>query len=169
MLLLCRRSGWTRVLMRDWLLLERTTTYRCIATATTAYTNSTAVVVIAVAAVANSRHTLFAKNLLSGVGYLSKNRLWLRKYSLSMHCVGVRFEGRAKCMLIVWPNYLAARCKGLIALGARETFLMVCVAHRRHDLAFNILLAYRTFGAVGFLVIDDAKVVVIFRKEAAGC
>lgn len=63
-------------------------------------------------------------------------------------------------------NYLAARLKGLIALGASETLLMVCVAHGRYNLTLNIALTNGTFGSESFLIINDAVVVVVFRKES---
>lgn len=66
-------------------------------------------------------------------------------------------------------TYLAARFKGLITLGARETLLMVRIAHCRYDFTFNILLAYGTLGAKHFLIIDHAIVDAIFGEESAGC
>lgn len=64
-------------------------------------------------------------------------------------------------------NYLAARLEGLNALRARETLLMVCVAHGRDDFAFDVLLAYGTFGSERLLIISNAIVVVILREESA--
>lgn len=72
--------------------------------------------------------------------------------------------GKTNC-----ANYLAARLKGLITLGASEALLMVCVAHRRHNFALNIFLAHGTFRSKRFLIINDTIVVVVFRKEPTDC
>lgn len=66
-------------------------------------------------------------------------------------------------------NYLAATLEGLTAFGAGEALLMVGVAHRGDDLALDVVLANGTFGSERFLVVGDAVVVGVFRKEPADC
>lgn len=66
-------------------------------------------------------------------------------------------------------NYLATRFKGLNALSASETFLMVRVAHCRYNFTFDILLANGTFGSESFLIIHNTVVVVILGEEPANC
>jgi hypothetical protein len=45
---------------------------------------------------------------------------------------------------------------------------MVCVAHRRHDLALHILLAHSALGAELLLIVGHAVVDVVLCEEAAG-
>lgn len=45
---------------------------------------------------------------------------------------------------------------------------MICVAHRGHDLALDVLAAGRTLGAVQLLVVQGAVIGAILGEEAAG-
>lgn len=68
-----------------------------------------------------------------------------------------------------FANYLAATLEGLSAFGAGEALLMIGVAHGGDDFAFDVVLANGTFGSESFLVVGDAVVVGVFRKEPADC
>lgn len=141
MLLLCSSSGGTSVLLRYRFLPDRATA-----------------------------DTLFTQNFLSGVGDLSKNRFLLRKMLIKYTIVCIPNKTiPCKCFLIQTncANYLAARFKGLIALGAGEALLMVCVAHRWDHFAFDVALTNGAFGAECFLVVGDAIIVGIFWKKSS--
>lgn len=70
---------------------------------------------------------------------------------------------------LIAANYLASRFEGLIALGASETLLMVCVAHGGDDFALDILLTHGTFGSERLLIVDDTVIVVVFGEESTDC
>lgn len=71
-------------------------------------------------------------------------------------------------MSSIHPAYLAARFERLFAFAAGEALLMICVAHRGHDLPLNVLAASGTLRPVQLLVVECAVVGAILREEATG-
>lgn len=64
-------------------------------------------------------------------------------------------------------THLAARLKGLLALGAGEALLVIRLAHGADHLALHVLLAVGALGAVEALVVRYAVVGTVLCEEAA--